>query len=49
MLSVEECREIDPKLNDLTDEQVREIRDALYDLGQLAIEDWLEKKRAGKI
>lgn len=48
MLSLEECRKIDPTLNELTDEQVREIRDALYEFGQLAIDLWLDAKGGSK-
>jgi polyhydroxyalkanoate synthesis regulator phasin len=43
MLTLEECRKIDPRLNDLPDEEAKRIIDDLYKLAQLALDD-LEKK-----
>jgi hypothetical protein len=40
MLTLEQYRKIDPRLNDLSDEEAREIIDDLYKLAQLALEDW---------
>ena len=37
MLSLEECYELDPLLKKLPEEKVLEIRDLLYELGELAI------------
>lgn len=48
MLSLEECRKIDPSLKDCSDDQVREIRDALYEFGKLAIDLWLDAKGGSK-
>jgi hypothetical protein len=42
MISIEECRKIDPRLEALSDEQVTKIRDMLYQLGQLAFDTWIE-------
>ena len=41
MLSLEKLRKIDPKTH-LSDEEVLEIRDSLYDLGNIVFDDWLE-------
>jgi hypothetical protein len=49
MLTLEDCRKIDPSLRDLTDEQLRQIRASLYDLGQLAFQSWVSKKYGSKI
>jgi hypothetical protein len=46
MLSLEELKEIDPDLN-LTDKELEEIREKLYELGQLAFEVWLEERQGG--
>lgn len=43
MISIEECRKIDPRLETMTDEQVTKIRDMLYQLGQLAFDRWYKK------
>lgn len=48
MLSVEQYRKIDPTLNDLTDEEIREIRDAQHKLAKLAFEKWRKEKLDGK-
>lgn len=48
MLSIEECRKIDPSLSDCSDDQVREIRDALYELGLLAFNSWLKTRGGSK-
>ena len=44
MISIEECRKLDPRLEKMSDEEVRKIRDSLYELGQLAFDTWLEEK-----
>lgn len=38
MLSIQQCRTIDPALEGLSDEEIAEIRDALYAVGKLALE-----------
>lgn len=45
MLSLEECRKIDPSLSDLTDDELRSVRDDLYVLGELALDSYIEKTR----
>ena len=42
MLSIEECRRLIPDSNKYTDEQVAEIRNTLYGLGELALEVYLK-------
>lgn len=42
MLSIEQLKKIDIGLDNLPDEEVVEIRDSYYDLGQLMFDDWLE-------
>ena len=44
MISLEEMRKIDPRLLEMPDEEVKKIRDYLYQLGNLAFDTWLEKK-----
>lgn len=39
MLTLEECRKIDPRLNDLPDEEAERIIDDLYSLAQLALDN----------
>lgn len=45
MLSVEECRKLLDNEKDLTDEQVTEIRNSLYELAELALDCYFEKKK----
>lgn len=40
MISIQQLRKIDPELDNLSDEEIIQIRDALYELGQLIFEDW---------
>ncbi len=40
MLSLEQCRQIEPDLEKVSDEEVTRIRNLLYGLGQLAYETW---------
>jgi hypothetical protein len=49
MLTIEQCREIDPRLKNLPDELVEKIRDSLYALGQLAFDEWVEDRNVSKI
>lgn len=42
-MSLKQCREIAPELNDLTDEELLEARDILYELAQLAYEAWKDR------
>jgi len=48
MISLDECKKIQPELVDLSDEEVKKIRDLLYGLGQLVFETWNEKKGDSK-
>lgn len=45
MLSIEECKKIDPSLADLTDDELRAVRNDLYVLGELALDSYIEKTR----
>ena len=47
MLTPEQLKKIDPEVS-LTDEELLEVRDSFYDLGQLIFEDWLEKAGGSK-
>jgi hypothetical protein len=49
MITIEQCRKIDPRLELLTDEQVTKIRDGLYALGELAFETWLEEECSSNV
>ena len=44
MISLEQCRKIDPSLGNLTDEELTEVRNALYELGNIAFKTWGNKK-----
>lgn len=48
MLSPEQLKKIDPALAHLSDDEVLEVRDSLYDLGQLMFDDWLETEVVSK-
>jgi hypothetical protein len=48
MLSIAQLRKIDPALAHLSDEEIEEIRDTFYDLGQLIFDDWLENGPVSK-
>ena len=48
MISLDECRKIQPELADLPDEEVSKIRELLYGLGQLVFETWNEEKCGSK-
>ncbi len=43
MLSIEKCREIlGDKAIDMSDEQIIELRDSLYNLGEMALDQYFE-------
>jgi len=44
MISLEQCREVDPKLVKLSDEELTRVRDLLYEFGFLAMETYIENK-----
>jgi len=44
MISIDDCRKLDSRLEKMSDEEVRKIRDSLYELGQLVFDTWLEEK-----
>lgn len=46
MLSLEECKKLCPSLENLSDEEVARVRETIYEMGQLALEDW-ERKNGG--
>lgn len=48
MLNIEKLRKIDPDLAHLSDDEILEVRDSLYDLGQLMFDDWLENGDGSK-
>ena len=48
MISLEKCKIIDSELKNLSDEEVVDIRDTFYRLGQLIFDDWLENKAISK-
>lgn len=41
MLPIDECRSFLPKEKEYTEEQIQKIRAQLYELGELAIKDFL--------
>ena len=44
MLTLKQCRQIDPSLNDLSDEDLQKVIDALYELAQLAFDAYFAEK-----
>lgn len=48
MLSIDQLKQIDPKLKTLTDEELELVRYKLYELGQFAFEEWLKSKNNPK-
>jgi len=40
MLTLEQCRQIDPELNKLSDEELLRVRVALYELAGIIFDDW---------
>ena len=48
MLTPEQCRQIDPQLNRLSDEELTKVRNALYKLGQIIFDDWLTEAYGSK-
>jgi hypothetical protein len=48
MLTPKQCRQIDPELNRLSDEELTRVRDALYKLGQIIFDDWLTDRCGSK-
>ncbi len=43
MLSIEKCREIlEDNATNMSDEQITELRDSLYVLGETALDDYFE-------
>jgi hypothetical protein len=45
MLSIEECRALIPNNEDVSDEQIEELRKSMYELAKLALEIYFEEKR----
>ena len=48
MLTLEQCRKLDPTLYDVPDAELLIIRDKLYELSTLAFEDWWAEKQGSK-
>lgn len=48
MLSLEQCRKIDPRLELLPDEEVLKLLESLYGLGQLAFESYIKENAGSK-
>lgn len=44
MLPIEKCRQLEPNLKVLPDAVVIEIEENLYQMAQLALEDWVKNK-----
>lgn len=48
MLSIAQLRKIDPSKKNLSDEQLEEIRHAMYEMVQLAYDVWQGDKKGSK-
>lgn len=46
-MTLSQCRKVAPELSDLTDEELLEARDILYELAQLAYEAWKAQLKSG--
>lgn len=44
MISLEQCKKIDPTLERLTDEELTEVRKDLYELGSILFNMWQREK-----
>lgn len=44
MMSLDQCRKVDKSLENLSDEELTEIRNALYELGNIAFKTWQKEK-----
>jgi len=42
MLSIEQCKQIHPELADLTEEQLKSIRDSIYAIVEHVVDDYLK-------
>ena len=45
MLSIDQLKKIDPALQDLSDEEITDIRARLYGLAELALDCWADQVR----
>lgn len=48
MLSLEECRKIEPATASLSDEELLQLLNDYAAIAELAFEDWLKKKNGSK-
>ncbi len=48
MLSVEQIKKIDPSLADMSESELEKLREALYEVGQLAFDVWWHRKCGSK-
>ena len=44
MLSLNQLREVDPRLRDCPDDVLERVRAKLYELGQFAFDEWLKER-----
>ena len=49
MISIEELKRIDPKLQGKSDKEILEIRNLLYGLAKLSLETYFEEKSGSKL
>jgi len=48
MLSLEQCRQIEPNLKNLSDEEALEVIRDLHEISQLALENWNTREGVSK-
>ncbi len=48
MISLEQCKKIDPQLENLSDEDIEKLRDSLYAIAELALESYFDEKSGSK-
>lgn len=48
MITLNKLREIDPSTANLTDEELKDIRQSFYEFGQLIFDDWHDQKFGSK-
>lgn len=49
MLTLDQIKSVDERLREMPDDELEKVRQVLYDLGRLALENWLSTKNVSKI
>lgn len=49
MLTLDECRRTDPRLTSIPDEEMFKIREAVYVLAKISLDDYLRKQTGSTV